>query len=161
MQVPTTRFGTIEVDESKVITFEEGLPGLGRASKFIVLPHKPAHGLQSPFRWLQCVDEPALALPIMNPWLADPHYSPTIPGLALAKLAITNVSEQGRIYAVVTVPRSNPEGATINLVAPLLVNKLTRRALQVVLQQERFSLRMPLKEAASGAGLCEPIFAIA
>ena len=144
MQVPTTRFGTIEVDESKVITFEEGLPGLGRASKFIVLPHKPAHGLQSPF-----------------PWLADPHYSPTIPGLALAKLAITNVSEQGRIYAVVTVPRSNPEGATINLVAPLLVNKLTRRALQVVLQQERFSLRMPLKEAASGAGLCEPIFAIA
>jgi flagellar assembly factor FliW len=161
MQINTTRFGTIEIDENKIIVFFEGLPGFAGARRFIVLPHKPASGADSPFKWLQCVDEPALALPVMNPWLADPNYSPTIPGVALAKLGITSIGTQSRIWAVVTIPRNDPEHATVNMVAPVLINKETRRALQVVLQQERFSLRTPLTDRTSGAGVCEPVCAVA
>jgi len=156
MEIFTTRFGTLDIDESKVLTFEEGLPGFAGARQFIVLPHRPANGGESPFKWLQCVHEPSLALPIMNPWLADPTYSPTIPGVSLKKLGITDVPTQSRIYAVVTIPRNNPAGATVNLVAPLLINKQTRHGMQVVLFQERFCLRMPLSFPSSGAGICEP-----
>jgi len=159
MEISTTRFGSIEIDESKTLFFEDGLPGFAGAHRFIILPHKPAGGGESPFRWLQSIDEPALALPIMNPWLADPTYSPTVPGIALAKLGITDVSTQSRIYAVVTIPRNNPNAATVNLVAPLLINKKSRRAVQVILSQERFSLRMPLAYPSSGAGVCEPSLA--
>jgi flagellar assembly factor FliW len=161
MKINTTRFGEIEIDESKSIVFEFGLPGLARAKRFIILPHTPIGRTSSPFKWLQSMDEPALALPIMNPWLAEPNYSPTIPGVALTQLNITDVSSQSRLYAVVTIPRENPEGATVNLLAPLLINKVTRRAMQVVLSQEKFSLRVPLSQPSSGAGLCEPALAMA
>jgi flagellar assembly factor FliW len=123
MEITTTRFGSLEIDESKVIYFDEGLPGFAGAKRFIILPHKPAYGTNSPFKWLQSVEEAALALPVMNPWLADPSYSPTVPGLALARLDITDIAGQGRIYAVVTIPRNNPAAATVNLAAPVIVNR--------------------------------------
>jgi flagellar assembly factor FliW len=156
MQIVTTRFGNVDIEDTKILVFEEGLPGFAGAQKFVVLPHKLSTGGDSPFRWLQSVEEPALALPVMNPWLADPNYSPTVPGIALSKLGITDVAVQSRIYAVVTIPRNNPMGATVNLVAPILINKKSRRAIQVILNQERYGLRMPLANFTSGAGLCEP-----
>jgi flagellar assembly factor FliW len=161
MEVITTRFGIVETEDSKLLCFDEGLPGFAGARRFVILPHKPIDGTTSPFKWLQCIDEPALALPIMNPWLADPTYSPTIPGIALAKLGITDVATQSRIYSVVTIPRNNPSAATVNLVAPVLINKQSRNAMQVILSQERFSLRMPLSLPTSGAGVCEPVLAMA
>ena len=151
MELETTRFGCIRVDEAKCYYFPEGLPGFDAARRFTLLPHRPEGGGDSPFRWLQSLDEGALALPVMNPWLACPDYAPTIPGLALLHLGITDVARQGRLYAVVTIPQGDPLGATVNLLAPILVNRETRQGRQVVLQQERYALRAPLSLRESGA----------
>src|SRR5207244_1856480 len=52
-----TRFGDIEYNDADAITFEEGLIGFGFANRFILVNVRD----DSPFRWLQCVTEPALA----------------------------------------------------------------------------------------------------
>ena len=66
----STRFGTIEVDDSAVIEFPAGLIGLpGRRWALI------AAGPDSPFQWLHSIDEEDLALPVTSPWTFFPDYA--------------------------------------------------------------------------------------
>jgi flagellar assembly factor FliW len=61
--IQSSRFGTLEIASEDVIEFPAGLVGLVSRS-FTIHVHDP----QSPFRWLQSVDDPSLAVPITNPW---------------------------------------------------------------------------------------------
>ena len=70
MVIKTTRFGEIEIDESRIIHFAEGLVGFPEDKKYVVMEHKPG----SPFMWLQSLSSPNLAFVIMNPFLFYPDY---------------------------------------------------------------------------------------
>ena len=60
MQIETTRFGLLPIDENQVITFPEGLPGFESHRRFTLVQHPGSDG-RSPFQWLQSVDDGALA----------------------------------------------------------------------------------------------------
>jgi flagellar assembly factor FliW len=63
LTIESSRFGTLEIAADAVIEFPTGLVGLG-GRRFTIHTPDP----ESPFRWLHSVDDPALALPIANPW---------------------------------------------------------------------------------------------
>ncbi len=135
-RVPTTRFGTLEVERDLVITFPEGMIGFEKMRRFAVL-HSD---LQSAFRWLQSLDEPSLAFPVLSPGIFRSGYSPTIPDSDARFLGLDH-STPALVFVVVTIPHGNPREMTANLLGPLVINPLTRRGKQVIVQDEGYTTR--------------------
>ena len=71
MQVRTTRFGTVEIAEDRVIHFAKGLLGFGEHKRFCLLEPQE----DSAFFWLQSIDDPALAFVVTDPSFFVPEFS--------------------------------------------------------------------------------------
>lgn len=68
--IESSRFGTLEIASEDVIEFPDGLIGLGGRRYAIVVG-----GANGAFSWLHSIDDPALALPVANPWDFFADYS--------------------------------------------------------------------------------------
>jgi flagellar assembly factor FliW len=152
MQFETTRFGVIEVADDKIVTFPDGLPGFEHVRSMALIPHPSA--TSSPFCWLQCIDSnwagaSALAFPVISPWVIDSEYAPTLPGSSLVDLNISDIRTQAQFWAIVTIPPTDPGSATVNLLAPILLNAEVRIGRQILLRNERYSLKTPLSKQES------------
>lgn len=73
-----------------------------------------------------------------------PDYSPALPGPALTELGLSG-SAGAELYCLVTVPDGDVALATANLRAPVVVNRDTHRARQVVLTDALHPIRRPLR----------------
>ena len=62
LTIESSRFGRVEIDPGSVIEFPDGLIGLS-GSRYALLARDP----DTPFLWLQSLEDPALALPVTNP----------------------------------------------------------------------------------------------
>ena len=152
MTIQTSRFGEIEVSEETLLTFPTGLVGFPAIQQFVVLD--VADDCQ--YQWLQAVEEPDLAFVIIDIHLLDPEFRVEISDEGLAELEITQ-ADPVLIMAVVTIPSGQPEQATANLRAPLVVNLRTRKGKQLILSESiplRFSL---LSESEEGVQADVPI----
>jgi flagellar assembly factor FliW len=138
MTIQTGRFGEIEVSEDTLLTFPTGLVGFPAVKEFVVLD--VAEDCQ--YQWFQAVKEPDLALVIIDVHLLDPEFQAQVSDEGLAELEITQ-TDPVLIMAVVTIPSGQPEQATANLRAPLVVNLRTRKGKQLILH-ESIPLRFPL-----------------
>lgn len=136
MQVMTTRFGTIEIEPDLILTFSEGLIGFERCHRYIVLRQDN----NNIFRWLQSLDEPAIAFPIVEPGAFRPDFRPTISDVDARFLELERDTPI-LLFAVVTVPANNPRDMTANLLGPLVVNAVTRTGKQVIIQDEGYTTR--------------------
>lgn len=121
-------------DDGSEILFAEGIIGVPRARRFQLLERK-----NSPIRVLRCLDIEGFALPVADPRLADPHY---LPDLARATSAV--LLEQDDPLIVLAVATLDPDGAKVNLRAPLLINARRRIAAQVILDDRSLPLRAPV-----------------
>lgn len=139
MIIKTTRFGEIEIDESRVINFSEGLAGFPEDKKYFVLDHKPG----SPFMWLQSLTSPGLAFVIMNPFLVFPDYLKDIsPEEENALKPGTN--ESVMIFAIVTIPGGRAGDSTVNLMGPVVIDPEAKEGKQVILANSDYNHRHPL-----------------
>ncbi|HSV74837.1 MAG TPA: flagellar assembly protein FliW [Chthonomonadales bacterium] len=136
LAIESTRFGRIEVDEELVVTLPGGLIGFEDCQRYVLVDHNDA----SPLRWLQSLDDPSLAFPVMDPWLFMPDYAPVISAGDAAYLELTEGTPRV-VLAVLTIPRNNPRAMTANLLGPIVVNAVTRRGMQVVLTDDRYGTR--------------------
>lgn len=73
-----------------------------------------------------------------------PGYSPELPDDRAAELGIQS-AEQAQLLVVVTPSR---EGSTVNLLAPVIVNRGTGAALQLVLDDDALPVRAELAALA-------------
>jgi flagellar assembly factor FliW len=135
MQMVTRQFGTIQFEEDSVLHFPSGLPGFESRTRF-VLVERPA---LKPLLVLQSLDSPDLCFFAAPLDAIDPHYQLRMTfdderTLALTaeplSLAILSASESGRW--------------TANLLAPIVINKEARRAVQAVRADSLYSHRHPL-----------------
>jgi flagellar assembly factor FliW len=143
----TTRFGTIDVPEERMITMSRGVLGFPEKRRFCIIQHKK----NTPFFWYQSVDDPALAFVITNPWLFKPDYEVDL-DLAAQALGREKNAEDVPVecYVIVTIPKGSPEKMTGNFIAPLVLDPKRREAVQIVLSDDSYSHRYPLvkKKAA-------------
>ncbi|MBW2109269.1 MAG: flagellar assembly protein FliW [Deltaproteobacteria bacterium] len=141
MKVETTRFGTIQIADEKIIFMPQGVLGFPQAKRFCILQHKPG----SPFFWLQAVDDPALAFVMTNPWLFKPDYEVDVKPAGLAMGWHDDETEVPvECYVIVTIPKGAPDKMTANLMGPVLINPKTREAVQIVLSNESYPHNYPL-----------------
>jgi flagellar assembly factor FliW len=140
MQIETTRFGAVEVDTHHIIHFRDGLPGFESKHQFVLLPHTRPGG-DSPFEWLQSVEDGELAFLAMRPHQVFPEYQPRIPVAELEAIGVDKGGPSPDLLTLLTVPRGNPNGITANLVAPVVVNPQNRLARQVIVNNEEYGFR--------------------
>ncbi len=139
MELETTRFGTIRIRPEDIITFEDGLVGLGQYRQFVLIQHAD----DSPFWWLQSVEEPSLALLLIDPWYFCSDYEVVLSDEEVVRLQLSE-STPKVVLTTVTIPRGKPHAMTSNLMAPLVINLEARLGRQVILEDERYHTRHPI-----------------
>ena len=136
IKINTKRFGEMEFKEDSVVRVLGGLIGLAGHENFIIIRYQD----DSPFYWLQCVDDPELALVMINPLLFKPDYDPPVPLSINEELDIQAPGELA-LFVIVTIPAGSPQDMTANLLGPVVLNHRSRRAKQLVLDDRLYSQR--------------------
>ena len=154
MQINTKWFGTVEINDAKVITLEKGLIGFEDCSRFAIV-YETEDKKEKPIMWLQSLDEQALALPIIKPEYIVDEYAPDVEDELVYKLGENVKSDDLMIFVTMTVP-SDLTKMTCNLKAPIIINTATMKAVQAVAANEDYVVRFPvynlLKERKEKAG---------
>ena len=139
MKLITARFGEIEIEEKRIFNFVMPIIGFDMLHKFIILdPNK-----DTLFKWLQSVEDPALAFPIISVSALNLDYTIDLPDNIVDALKITNV-ESLLVMNITSIPQDNPKGTTINLLAPLIFNLDNQGAAQVVLSGSGYDISYPM-----------------
>jgi flagellar assembly factor FliW len=136
MQLNTRHFGTLEIDEKEIINFPEGLPGFIHIKKYVILANGEG---DSPFRWLQSVDEPDLAFAVVDPFSVKKDYSINIGDDVTDVLGIES-AEDVLIYSIVVVPEDVSK-ISMNLKAPVIINTRNNKGMQVILDTDEYGVR--------------------
>ena len=139
MKIKTVRFGEIEIDESRVFNFELPIIGFNELKKFVILDTNK----DSFFRWLQSVEDPSLAFPIVSVFSLNVDYSIDLPDNVVEKLKIESV-ESLLVMNIASIPQDNPQGTTINLLSPIVFNLDKNIAGQVILSGSGYDISFPL-----------------
>lgn len=140
MQVQSSRFGSFEIEDSRTLNFSQSLLGFPDSSTYVVVEVE-----DTPYIWLQSVDEPDVAFLATSPFLFFPSYDLELGEEEQATLDVDDVS-QIEVLTLLTVHRAGelPETITANLLGPIVVNTESRNALQIVLDNPDYSTRTPL-----------------
>ena len=152
MKAATRLFGEIEIDESKIITFEDGIIGFPDMKKFTLIFDEEKEGRPS-ISWLQSMDEPEIAFPVMDPLFVCETYNPSVED-ELLKILGTIKEDNLYVLVTVTVPQNIKELA-VNLKAPIVINTDTRKASQIIVEDDlpvRYRIYEILEEAKKKAG---------
>ncbi len=136
MQVHTTRFGTIEIEEKELITFPWGVPGFENLRSYVLLEYK-----NGPFQWLQSVEEPAVAFVVCAPDFLDLIYSAPEAKKKLIKL------ERDEDLVILNIVSFNRETKAMlfHVKSPLLFNVAARIGYQWTMETDEINrhLAMP------------------
>ena len=131
----SVRFGTVEIPQEDVIEFPFGLIGLG-GSRYALIDRNPGTG----FLWLHCVEDAALALPVVDP---QQFFSDFELDIAPEDRERTGIEDGAGARLYVTVRATpNPLDVTANLRAPLVIRD--GRGFQVINVSPNAPLRAPL-----------------
>lgn len=152
MNINSTRFGALDVPEDNILKFCDGIPGFPEEKKFAFL----SQGEDSPFAFLQSIANPDLTFVIVEPFSFIKDYTFNLADELVSELELSNENPP-HIFNIVTV-RETIQNATVNLVAPIVVNWHKKIAAQIILEKTSYTTRQPLlpnglpKQASSQGG---------
>ncbi len=133
MLVQTTRFGSVEVDDSRILEFANGLLGFSSYTQYALL-QPDDDGL---FFWLQSTEAPELAFVVTDPATWIPDYQATVRKEQMEDLGLTTL-ETAQTFVIVN---KYDQSLTVNLQGPLVVNLANHKAMQLVLADKRWTTR--------------------
>ena len=137
MEVLTKTNGVVQVQDDKILTFEEGLFGFEDYKKFALIDSE-----YEPFIWLQSIENQNLAFLIIDPFLVCSSYEADIDDSSLVKIGVTK-PEDVVIMTIVTVPQDG-SAITANFQGPLVINKQNKKCLQVILTDNRWTTKVDI-----------------
>jgi flagellar assembly factor FliW len=136
MEIETTRFGLLSIEDERVMTFPRGLLGFPDHARFALIQT----GEDNYFFWLQSVDDPNLAFVVADPAIFFKDYDVPIREETQAEIALENPA----MAQVFVICNKVGDWLTGNLLGPILVNAGNRLATQVVLTEKKWTTRQPL-----------------
>ena len=139
MEINTVRFGTIDVEEERIYTFALPIIGFNELRKFVIIDT----GNDNFFKWLQSIEDPGLAFPIVSVFSMNVDYSIDLPDNVVEILKIQNI-ESLLVMNIASIPQDDPHGTTINLLAPIIFNLEEQLAGQVILSGSGYDISFPL-----------------
>ncbi|MBD3169277.1 MAG: flagellar assembly protein FliW [candidate division Zixibacteria bacterium] len=141
LAVYTSRFGEIEYIEKDMIIIPRGLFGFEHLHEYLIVERENSR----PFVWLQSIENPGLALPIVDPLYFKPDYEVKIHLNELKEIDVHEIS-QARTFVIATIPRGNPQDISLNLLGPIVINIDNRRAMQVALADSEYDTKYYLMQ---------------
>ncbi|MFZ5975296.1 MAG: flagellar assembly protein FliW [Bacillota bacterium] len=138
MKINTQRFGEIEVQDDRVIRFENGIPGFESLHSFIILNVEQT----APVSWMQSVEEPGIALTVVDPFELVTAYSLEINDAEVEDLCLNDQADL-MVLGVMVIPKDITK-MTVNLAAPILINTKKGIGKQIVMDNRQFSTRHPV-----------------
>ena len=142
MRIETKVFGEIEIAEDKIITFPGGIIGFPDLTEFTLI-HDEDKGIRA-IHWLQSVQEPAFAMPVMDPLIVRPDYNPSVEDELLKPLGELKPEEM-LVMVTVTVPKDLTK-ITVSLKGPVIINAAERTACQVIVDGDEYQVKFPIYE---------------
>ncbi len=147
MIIETRVFGEVDIEPSKIIHFENGIVGFPELQDFALI-YDLEKGNNAGIRWMQSIQEPAFALPVMDPLLVKPEYNPQVDDEVLKPIGNLEPDEL-LVLVTVTVPK-DLKLMSVNLRAPLVINVAERKAVQLVLESDEYLVKFPVYDIIKG-----------
>lgn len=141
MIINTRVFGEVEIDDDKIIKLENGIIGFPDLKRFAMLHNEEKS--DGRVAWLVSIEEPAFALPVIDPLSVCPDYNPIVEDELLKPLGTLNPDDM-LVLVTLTVPKGNPEKMTVNLKAPFIINAENTQGVQVILDDNKYEIKFPV-----------------
>ena len=140
MKINTKVFGEIEIADDKIIHFPSGIIGFPDLTDF-ALVHDEEKGIGA-IHWLQSIQEPAFAMPVMDPLLVRPNYNPQVDDELLKRIGEL-VPDELLVLVTVTVPADLTK-MSVNLRGPIIINAAEKKACQVIIDGDDYAVKFPI-----------------
>ncbi|MBQ8945603.1 MAG: flagellar assembly protein FliW [Lachnospiraceae bacterium] len=147
MQMLTRAFGEIEIDESKVISFPGGIIGFPDLQNFVLL-YDEEQGSNT-VKWLQSVEEPGFAMPVLNPLIVKEDYNPAVDDELLKPLG--DMSDEDMVVLVTMTVPHEIEKMTVNLRGPIIINSATHKGCQIIIDSDEYKVKYPIYDKLAEA----------
>lgn len=138
MKLETLRFGEMEIDEQQIVRFPEGIPGFELLQRYVWV----TLGEEVPFAVMQSIDDGEISFIVTNPFLYHPEYEFDLPASDQDDLQVDETAKV-EIWSIVSVGDDLQE-ATVNLKAPVVVNRKDNVGKQVILHDYPYQTKQRL-----------------
>lgn len=128
MNVSTTRFGSVTVEDGDVLTFVDGLIGMEDCRRWVLL----ADAQNSALGWLQSLDRPEVALGVVSPRRFVPNYQVRVARREIQSLRLPDAGAA----QVLSIVNYSDGCLSLNLKAPLVVHIAERLGRQIVARDD-------------------------
>lgn len=156
MRIKSRIFGEVEIDDEKIITIPNGIMGFDEFKRYAIAYDSESES-KNGIMWLQSLDEESLAFPVMDPTHVMENYSPMVEDEWLEPIGKFESDSDLYILTILTVP-SDIKKMTVNFKAPLIINTLTRKGIQLIVNNEDYQVRYGiydiLEKNKKEAGAC-------
>lgn len=122
------------------LKFEKGLLGLELYKNFVL---KDIDEVDS-FKLLQCKEEPDIGLILVSPFDIEKEYEFEISDVIEKQIDAETIKDL-LIFTTVNV-NSDPTKMTTNLRAPIIINTVSKKGIQVILNNEQYKIKHPISK---------------
>lgn len=143
MKISTRIFGEIEIADEKIITFDNGIIGFPDMKRFTLL-HDEEKGTGVGIRFLQSIDEPGFAMPVLDPLIVKADYDPEVDDELL--LSAGNLNEENILVLVTVSIPSDLTKMSVNLQGPIVINVEEHKACQIIVDGNLYPVKFPIYE---------------
>lgn len=135
MLINTKFLGAIEIEEQSIIRFDKGLPGFDELREFAILAVEENQSLY----YMQSIEDEGICFIVMSPFLIKEDYEIDINEESVAVLQIEK-PEHVSLFVILTIP-ADVKNMTANLLAPIVVNTANRKAVQEILNNDKYHIK--------------------
>jgi flagellar assembly factor FliW len=140
MKLTTRIFGEVEIEDSKIINFPNGIIGFPDLKSFTLM-HDEEQG-SGTIKWLQSIEEPGFAMPVIDPLVVCPDYNPEVDKNIIQDIGDLK-DEDILVLVTVTVPHDLTK-MTVNLMGPFIINAEERKGVQAIVENSDYPVKFPI-----------------
>jgi len=145
MHIQTKFHGELKIQTDQTWNFPKGIPGFEDEKELALLPIEG----NDTFQVLQSTRTPDIAFIVANPYTLVKDYTFNIDEPTIDLLEI---KKQEDIFVLGVLSLKQPfESSTINLQAPLIFQSTTKKAKQMILNDNTFNMRHPVGNQVTAA----------
>lgn len=144
MLAKTKFFGEVELDDDKILEFPNGIIGFENHKKFAIM-YDEDNKSETRISWLQSLDEPYLALPVIDPLAIVPDYAPMIEDELLKPLG--NPADEDLLFLLAMTVPSDMTKVTANMKAPIIINAAQCKGAQLIVENADYPVKFNVYES--------------
>ena len=143
MEIQTQAMGRIQIDPRQIFHFPYGLYAFEELRSFALID-----SAYPPFYWLQSLEDEDLAFLLLTPnFLVSDYGIQQASDEDFSSIGIFDEADSKLlIFSIVTLNEQDSQSSTANLQGPIILNKAQNLGRQIIVSDERWSVRHKLAD---------------